>query len=759
MPNMHDVAKLAGVSVATVSNYINGTKPIKPGTRLKISEAIEQLNFQPNANARNLKMNQSSEIGLVLPNINDSYYIDIFKGIEKAFQKENHYVNVAFSNEIPDNEKRLLDSFLRKNISGAIVITCQPNNYRYFYDNFISKNIPIVFVDRKVNLLDTNFICFNNKKVIHYLTTRLIDSGYKNIGLMVGPREYSCESECIDGFKKAFHDKSISANDNLISYTGLSKEDAFRSAISLLQYNEIDALITSSESISKGVLEAACLRGILIPDDLLVITLGQEHWNNLSNFTGTFNTARPALNMGEEVAKLLQKNMQSPMLFEPESLVLDDKILFKEIDFTRRSSKNSAAAGKCESINVLMLECQTSNAIRSLLPSFTNTTSIEVNFKTSQQQFLQNRIISDSQKESEEIDVYMFDIPWLPNLAYNGYLADISGYMNNPEFDKSIFINDSFKYYSEFGGKYYGVPFLYAPQLLFYRKDLFTDKNLCLEFEKKYKTQLKPPRTWLEFNAIAEFFTISLNPDSPVEYGTSVASAYQELIIPEFLIRLWSYGGRIFNNSNRVVFNSPESAKAMTAFCKTFEFTDCVSLSHDVEKTVSDFYEGKTAMMIGFSPYSTEINSRYKSKIVGKIGYDYVPGRTPILGGWSLGIGPNSKKKDAAFKFINWACGKDICNYCAILEGQSTLIDAYSNDELLKLYPWLTLLLDTFKYCKIRRGPFIPGGKVIPQDKIEFIVSRALYAVLKKDSSVEEALRLSQHELEQLFNDYGYKQL
>ena len=82
MATMNDVATKAGVSVATVSNYLNGTKSVKPETKRRIKEAIEQLNFHPSAFARNLKTNNSSEIGIVVPNVHNSYYSYILQGIE-----------------------------------------------------------------------------------------------------------------------------------------------------------------------------------------------------------------------------------------------------------------------------------------------------------------------------------------------------------------------------------------------------------------------------------------------------------------------------------------------------------------------------------------------------------------------------------------------------------------------------------------------------------------------------------------------------
>lgn len=758
MSTMKDVARLAGVSVATVSNYINNTKPVKPETKAKIQDAIERLNFLPNASARNLKTKMSNEIAVVLPNLNDAYYIDIFKGIEKVFQSSSYFVNVAFSDEIPDKEVILLKNFLQKNINGAIVITCQPDNPDFFRENFIQKNIPIVIIDRQIKGIDTNFICFDNRSVIYKLTEKLIRKNYKSIGLIVGPEEYYCEYECIEGFRTAHINNNLTVKSDMILYTNLSKEDAFRAAISMMQNKNPDAIITSSESIAKGVIEAAHLRGISVPDDMMILSLNQEYWNRYGRYPGITGTARPAMDMGEQSAVLLHKNMKSPILFEPQKIIMKDKVLSRDISFDSDNHNTSVKCKKRTKINVLLLESNTATAIKGLLPHFTNNNCIDVYIKTLPQQYLLDRIITDYESGNEATDVYMFDIPWLPYLAFNGYIEDISEFINSPDFDRDLFLPGSFKYFSEFEGKYYGVPFTYAPQLLYYRKDLFNDKKLGREFEKRYKTKLRPPRTWLEFNAVAEFFTKAYNPDSPVEYGTSVAAAYFEALAPELFIRSWAYGGRIFDKNNKVVINSKENLKALTNFCKTLEFTNPDYLNYNIEKTTQDFYTGKTAMLINYASYITEINNRFKSKIVGKIGYETIPGGTPVLGGWSLGISPHSKKKEEAFKFIDWACGKDICTYCTILEGQSPLIDLYKNDDLLKLYPWLTLLLEIYESCRIRKGPFKPGGKIIPQDRIEFLMCKPMYSAMKKKCTVEEALAIAQKELEELFESYGYSQ-
>ncbi|HHV99877.1 MAG TPA: extracellular solute-binding protein [Clostridiaceae bacterium] len=758
MPTMKDVAKLAKVSVATVSNYLNNTKPVKPETRIKIQEAIEKLNFLPNASARNLKIKSSNEIAVILPNLNDAYYIDIFKGIEKVFQSSNYFVNVAFSDEIPDKEILLINNFLKKNVSGAIIITCQPENTEFFNQSFIQRNIPLVIIDRQIKDLETNFICFDNSSAIKKIVKSLIENNYKRIGLIVGPEEYYCESECINGYKNAYLEHNLEIDNELILHTNLSKEDAFRVGISMIQSREPDAIITSSESIAKGIIEAAHLRRIKVPEDMLIITLNQEYWNKQGRYPGIIGTARPAMDMGEQASILLRKNIYSPVLFEKQKIVMKDKILSEDYDILHKYRVNFSAAKKKSEISVLMLECNLANAIKNLLPYFIDQTGIDVKIRTLHQQYLLDKIISDYENNNPSSDVYMFDIPWLSFIASNGYMADISDFINSPEFNKDIYLPGCLKYFSEFEGKYYGVPFIYAPQLLYYRKDLFNNKKLGEEFEKRYKTKLKPPRTWLEFNAVAEFFTRAYNPDSPVEYGTSVAAAYFELLAPELLIRLWAYGGEIFNKENKVVITSQKNIKAFTNFFNTLNFVNPDFLNYNIERTVYDFYTGKTAMLISYASYISEINNRFKSKIVGKIGYETIPGKSPVLGGWSLGVSPHSKKREEALTFINWACGKDICVYCTILEGQSPIVDLYKNDDLQKLYPWLTLLLDIYDSCNVRLGPYKQGGKVIPQDRIEYLMCKPIYSAIEKKHSLEEALEIAQKDLKELFESYGYAQ-
>lgn len=148
MVTLKDVAKDAGVSVATVSCCLSGNKPVKEATRLKILESIEKLKYIPNASARNLKAPRSHLIGVVLTDIDDQYHAEIFKGVSSILQKEGYTVSVAFSNNHPEKERAIINDFISQNAAGLLIITCQPQNREFFQNRIMNFHIPTVFLDR-----------------------------------------------------------------------------------------------------------------------------------------------------------------------------------------------------------------------------------------------------------------------------------------------------------------------------------------------------------------------------------------------------------------------------------------------------------------------------------------------------------------------------------------------------------------------------------------------------------------------------------
>lgn len=276
MATLKDVAEKAGVSIATVSNCLNNTKTVKQATRTRIMQAIEDLNYIPNASAKSLKSETSREIGVVFPDIDDSCHSDILKGIIGRAEDMDYTLNISFSYHTPKLERKIIDQLIGRNVAGIILITCQPQNVEYFQNSIIRHNVPTVFLEHFPDSIDANFLAFDNYNSCYYLTKKLIEKGYENIQLMIGHSDFFSERECFRGFNDAFDDMGMEFSMQQMIETRFTKESSFRKTMFKIVENPPQAIITSSYPLAKGVIEALNLCSIKVPRDTCVITLGEE---------------------------------------------------------------------------------------------------------------------------------------------------------------------------------------------------------------------------------------------------------------------------------------------------------------------------------------------------------------------------------------------------------------------------------------------------------------------------------------------------
>lgn len=742
MATIKDVAQRAQVSIATVSNYLNNTRPVSRAASARIKEAIEELQYTQNLPAKSLKSSVYNDVGIILPNFNDSYYVQIYQGIESAFQNSGYYLNLAFTSDIPEVEQHVVHNMLRKQVCGLILVTCQPEAWKFYYENFTRHNRPLVLLDRRIKSLDASFLAFDNQKTICGMTRHLLQTGLRNIYLMCGFERYTCESDCIRGFYEAYQQEYLQEPDTKsVIQMELNKEAAFRRTSALLRKTRPDAIVTTSELLATGVMESIRLLGYS-RDEIPVVTLGEEHWNRYTHSFAGLSAARPAIKMGEQAAQLLIEKLKSPQLQESEQLILANNL---PVPATPPAVVPAARPGS--RIRILMLDTPAVHTFCSLLRNFENKTGIGVELTVRPHHNLYQTITSTHDlPETEDLyDVYMYDIPWLSMLASQGILADLSDRLET--IDTSIFLPDCLQYFSQFQGRYYGMPFMYAPQILYYRKDLFENRILRNSFEKLYGSSLRPPRTFKEFNAVAEFFT---NRTDAIDYGISFPAAYDECLAPEIYMRLRACGSEVIDAAGNAVIDNPDALRAYIALVRATRVAKPNFLSATDVSIVDDFLQGETAMLITYPAFFTNVSDLRKGSIVGSIGCSQIPGCRPLLGGWSLGINDRSRKKDEAFAFLRWTCSEKMGNYFALLGGHSVVTSTYTNDELVKLYPWLPLYHEAYQYTKPMVPHIFRRGRIVSPNAVDAIVCKWAYQLLREDCEIEPILKATQAELEAL---------
>ena len=165
-----------------------------------------------------------------------------------------------------------------------------------------------------------------------------------------------------------------------------------------------------------------------------------------------------------------------------------------------------------------MLDTPQVDALMGIVKNFENRTGIRVEATILPHHCLYETILKCYyDNENDPYDVFMYDIPWLPSLASEHILEDIT---ENLEFlNPDIFLPNCLKYFSNFSGRYYGLPFMYAPQILYYRKDLFENPALKADYENLNNISLRPPVTLRELNTVADFL-----PAKPMPSNTECPS-------------------------------------------------------------------------------------------------------------------------------------------------------------------------------------------------------------------------------------------
>ncbi|MGF7143383.1 multiple sugar transport system substrate-binding protein [Anaerotaenia torta] len=744
MVTLKEVARRAGVSVATVSYCINGKKNISPETQLKIREAIAELNYIPNFSARSLKNRSSDEIGVVLPNLDDSTNSEILKGIIAQAGKANYSVNVACSYNNPRNEQEIIHKFIGKNYAGIILMTCQSHDSAFFKNTLFKNDISNVFIMRLPQKISGNFLGFDNYNTVRYLTESLLQKGYEDIAIVTGPEDFFSESECINGLMEA-HDKYGKAyhSENILC-TDMSKEGAFKVTMLYLSSFLPQAIITSSQTIMDGVIEACDVHNIKPKDNICLITLSEERWNQSGYNQNVLHTAATAYTLGEDSFRVLMEENIPPQLYDRKFKLYKDNVLNAPFSVPKPEFKPAAYAENPKTIHIASTDLPTIRAIQAVSRQFLAAYNIKLEIDFYPLRELFSLIEEDTQLDAPNYDIYLSDVSWMAYFTQKNVFMDITEVLNHiPELAASVFpknLNNA-----KIGDRSYGFPVIGGTQFLFYRKDLFEDPQLQRQYKATHSISLRPPRTWTEFNRISRFFTREYNPASPTKYGTSISSNLPEDFMLELLIRLWSHDGGLFNSRNQMELNTPQNVNAFINMVETVNYTP--PMINSSETTFEQIGSGQIAMAITFTEYASKIQNSLHPEFLSKIGYSRLPGNTPANVGWHFCVSKQTQKLPAVKQLFQWLCQRQNSYYQTILCGQSTLIHPHTHHELLLLYPWLELTAEGLAHCRNRVYP-VQGknGLIVPAD-FEANLRIAFHKMCSGELTIPKALEKCQTDI------------
>ncbi|MDO4622176.1 MAG: extracellular solute-binding protein [Eubacteriales bacterium] len=748
MATIKDVAARAGVSIATVSYYINNTHSISTATRARIAQAIEELNYVPNAQGRNLKMNTSKEICVILPELEDHCFTEILKGILAECDSRGYTLNISSTYNVVNKEQDLIRNAISNKYAGILLITCQPRNTEFFKETLLHHNIHSVFLCRMPQQLNVIYYGFGDYDTANFLTRRLLSCHYKSLLIMTGPEEYFSVQESISGFEDAIDHFPIPVYRRILT-TDTTREGAFKVSLQTWISDPPQAIITTSPTICQGVVEACHLAHLRIPEDICIITMDADNWYRSSMDPGIIRTNRQAYTMGQMSCRSLINAIEQNGMPETNFHIMKDRILDYPLTLpVPRSLDHEKRDLTTDTLKIACADLPTIHSLEAVCTQFEQEYHIRPYFEFFSLKDLFQLIQEDSHKEHPSYDLYLYDTSWFDYLRETDCLMDITDCYFSMPLMRQYFIQKNMNNCTHHK-RIYGFPIIGGTQFLLYRKDLFTDPDIMREYQHNHKISLRPPKTWKEFNTIAAFFTRKFNPESPVEYGTAIPIHLNEELALEFEPRMWNAGGSFYDEYGRVCLNTPENRNALGLLMKAFQYSP--PNIRETQDVFSLFAAGKIAMCICFTEYAAQVQNSTHTEYLYRCGYSLIPGYTAVNVGWHFGLSPNSRSLPMVKRFFNWLYQQNTSYYTSILGGAPALTHPYNNHELRRIYPWIDLTPKAMETCRSRIYPLrTKKGELIPPGAFEKIICDGLRTFPSSPEEYEQCLTAMQREYNRL---------
>ncbi|MEV7285888.1 LacI family DNA-binding transcriptional regulator [Streptomyces sp. NPDC093252] len=335
MATMADVARRAGVSVATVSHVLNGTRPVLPPTRQAVLDAVDDLGYTPNTLARSLVTSRTRSIGLAVSAITNPYFTEILQGVEAAALEHGYSLLIADPHDDPAHERKVVQLLHERRVDGLIITPSAAPQALLAYLH--RHSVPTVFLDRLIDAppntppgtpprtpsgtapvgppdVHPRFdqVCAENTAPVAQLVTHLAGLGHRRIALVAGLPGLSTTTERIAGHRQGLTAAGLPHDGRLVVHGDSTAEAAERATAALLALPAPPtALVTANNAMTIGALRALRDHGLSVPGDLALCCFDDFAWADLFSPRLTA-IAQPSRELGAEAVRVLLDRLADP---------------------------------------------------------------------------------------------------------------------------------------------------------------------------------------------------------------------------------------------------------------------------------------------------------------------------------------------------------------------------------------------------------------------------------------------------------------
>lgn len=265
--SVKDIAKMAGVSVATVSRVINQNGRFSKETEERVKNIIEKYDYRPNQLARGLRVSQTKVVGILVPDITNEFFANITLELQKRLLKHDYLTLICNTNEMPELESKQISMLMAQQVSGIIYVAGN-------IDNNDVLNIPVVYIDRRPNGNGEEFqqvvIESDNWKGGYLATRELISRGCCQIACVSFRQEVSAHAKRVQGYRDAM--RKMEMREMIYIVDHVNPEEGMRALKNLRENNgEIDGVFFTADNLAVGGVQYCERFGISIPEELKIV--------------------------------------------------------------------------------------------------------------------------------------------------------------------------------------------------------------------------------------------------------------------------------------------------------------------------------------------------------------------------------------------------------------------------------------------------------------------------------------------------------
>jgi len=267
MATIKDVARMADVSVSTVSKYINGGN-VREENVQAICDAIAKLDYRVNPFARGLKAQRNRSIGILLPDMSAPFYGSIVMALDRTLREHGYHSLISCYGSNHGLERDHLQFLISNGIDGLLYIP-EDLTAEEFRELTANRNIPIVQIDRRIENVVSDAVLVNNTEAVYQAVSCLLQRGHRRVASITGPKYVLTAKERQVGYLRALSDHGLPFDDALVISGQNAFATGYRGIEQLMQLKDPPtAVFTTNYNITIGLITAARERGLRIPEDL-----------------------------------------------------------------------------------------------------------------------------------------------------------------------------------------------------------------------------------------------------------------------------------------------------------------------------------------------------------------------------------------------------------------------------------------------------------------------------------------------------------